>query len=81
MTTREEPTLAAIRVNSDMAGSIWKLLVAVGDEVSEGTDLLLLESMKMEIPVAAPKAGKIAEIRVEEGETVAEGQCLLVLAG
>jgi acetyl-CoA carboxylase biotin carboxyl carrier protein len=72
--------LAAIRVNSDIAGSIWKLLVAVGDEVAEGADLLLLESMKMEIPVAAPKAGKVAEIRVEEGETVAEGQCLLVLA-
>jgi acetyl-CoA carboxylase biotin carboxyl carrier protein len=70
-----------IRVNSDMAGSIWKLLVAVGDEVAEGADLLLLESMKMEIPVASPKAGKVAEIRVEEGETVAEGQCLLVLAG
>ena len=73
--------MAAIRVNSDMAGSIWKLLVAVGDEVAEGADLLLLESMKMEIPVAAPKAGKVAEIRVEEGEAVAEGQLLLVLAG
>jgi acetyl-CoA carboxylase biotin carboxyl carrier protein len=75
-----EIPLAAIRVNSEMAGSIWKLLVAVGDEVAEGADLLLLESMKMEIPVAAPKAGRVAEIRVEEGETVAEGQLLLVLA-
>ncbi|WP_240756713.1 biotin/lipoyl-binding carrier protein [Roseicella aquatilis] len=72
--------MAAIRVNSEMAGSIWKLLVAVGDEVDEGADLLLLESMKMEIPVAAPAAGKVAEIRVEEGETVSEGQLLLVLA-
>ncbi|RAI58821.1 acetyl-CoA carboxylase biotin carboxyl carrier protein subunit [Roseicella frigidaeris] len=69
-----------IRVNSEMAGSVWKLLVAVGDEVAEGADLLLLESMKMEIPVAAPAKGKVAEIRVEEGETVAEGQLLLVLA-
>ena len=73
--------MAAIRVNSEMAGSIWKLLVAVGDDVAEGADLLLLESMKMEIPVAAPRSGRVAEIRVEEGETVAEGQCLLVLAG
>ena len=72
--------MAAIRVNSDIAGSIWKLLVAVGDEVAEGADLLLLESMKMEIPVAAPAAGRVAEIRVEEGETVSEGQLLLVLA-
>ena len=72
--------MAVIRVNSDMAGSIWKLLVAVGDEVVEGADLLLLESMKMEIPVAAPRSGKVIEIRVEDGETVAEGQCLLVLA-
>ncbi|NOG71815.1 biotin/lipoyl-binding carrier protein [Roseicella sp. DB1501] len=70
-----------IRVNSEMAGSIWKLLVAIGDEVAEGADLLLLESMKMEIPVAAPAKGKVAEIRVEEGETVSEGQLLLVLAG
>ncbi|WP_207802878.1 biotin/lipoyl-binding carrier protein [Roseicella frigidaeris] len=72
--------MAMIRVNSEMAGSVWKLLVAVGDEVAEGADLLLLESMKMEIPVAAPAKGKVAEIRVEEGETVAEGQLLLVLA-
>ncbi|WP_171613042.1 acetyl-CoA carboxylase biotin carboxyl carrier protein subunit [Roseicella sp. DB1501] len=73
--------MAVIRVNSEMAGSIWKLLVAIGDEVAEGADLLLLESMKMEIPVAAPAKGKVAEIRVEEGETVSEGQLLLVLAG
>lgn len=72
--------MAAIRVNSEMAGSIWKLLVTVGDEVAEGADLLLLESMKMEIPVSAPAAGRVAEIRVEEGETVSEGQLLLVLA-
>ena len=72
--------MAVIRVNSEMAGSVWKLLVAVGDEVAEGADLLLLESMKMEIPVAAPAAGKVTEIRVDEGETVAEGQLLLVLA-
>ncbi|MEN0073155.1 MAG: biotin/lipoyl-binding carrier protein [Paracraurococcus sp.] len=73
--------MAVIRVNSEMAGSVWKLLVGVGDEVAEGADLLLLESMKMEIPVAAPAKGKVAEIRVEEGETVSEGQLLLVLAG
>ena len=72
--------MAAIRVNSEMAGSIWKLLVAVGDQVTEGADLLLLESMKMEIPVAAPTAGRVSEIRVEEGETVSEGQLLLLLA-
>jgi acetyl-CoA carboxylase biotin carboxyl carrier protein len=72
--------LATIRVNSEMAGSIWKLLVAVGDEVAAGADLLLLESMKMEIPVIAPAAGRVAEIRVEEGEIISEGQLLLVLA-
>lgn len=72
--------MAAVPVNSEMAGSIWKLLVAVGEEVQEGTDLLLLESMKMEIPVAAPTGGTVTEIRVVEGETVAEGQLLLVLA-
>jgi len=62
-----------------MAGSVWKLLVAVGDRVEEGSDLLLLESMKMEIPVPAPSSGRVAEIRVEEGEVVAEGQVLVVL--
>ena len=65
--------MAAIRVSSEMAGSIWKLLVAVGDEVVEGADLLLLESMKMEIPVAAPESGKLVEILVAEGDTVDEG--------
>ena len=72
--------MAAIRVTSEMAGSVWKLLVAVGDDVAEGADLLLLESMKMEIPIAAPAAGRVAEIRVEEREMVSEGQLLLVLA-
>lgn len=78
--TKEEHPLEAIRVNSDVAGSIWKLTAAVGGEVQEGANLMLLESMKTEIPVAAPAGGKIAEISVEEGETVAEDQLLLVLA-
>ena len=72
--------MAAIRVTSEMAGSVWKLLAAVGDDVAEGADLLLLESMKMEIPIATPAAGRVAEIRVEEREMVSEGQLLLVLA-
>jgi acetyl-CoA carboxylase biotin carboxyl carrier protein len=53
--------------------------VAVGDAVSEGDELIILESMKMEIPVEAPVDGRVAEIRVSEGDSIEEGAVLVVL--
>jgi acetyl-CoA carboxylase biotin carboxyl carrier protein len=69
-----------VRVKSEIAGSVWKVLKRPGDAVEEEEPVLLLESMKMEIPVMAPRAGRVAEIRVAEGEMVAEGDVVAVIA-
>lgn len=61
-------------VHSEVAGSVFEILVASGDQVSAGDTLILIESMKMEIPVEAPVAGTVASIDVKVGEPVAEEQ-------
>lgn len=66
-------------VQSDIAGSVWKVEVKVGDRVSEDDTLIVLESMKMEIPVAAPCAGTILSLEVAEGDSITEGQLLAVI--
>lgn len=71
--------MADIRVKSEISGSVWKILKAPGEAVAAEEDLLLLESMKMEIPVAAPRAGTVQEVLFAEGEAVAEGDVLLVI--
>jgi acetyl-CoA carboxylase biotin carboxyl carrier protein len=71
--------MAQTRVSSELNANVWKLLVAVGDPVEADQELLILESMKTEIPVTAPKAGRVSEILVEEGQIVSERQALLVL--
>lgn len=63
-------------VKAHIAGRVWKIEVRPGDTVAADDAILILESMKMEIPVVAPKAGKIAAIRVAENEDVSEGQVL-----
>jgi acetyl-CoA carboxylase biotin carboxyl carrier protein len=71
--------MAIVRVRSEIAGAVWKIEVAIGDEVGEDDPLLILESMKMEIPLLAPCAGVVREILVAEGEAVAEGDVAVVL--
>jgi acetyl-CoA carboxylase biotin carboxyl carrier protein len=71
--------MPAITLNADVAGTVWKIEVAVGDEVTADQELLILESMKMEIPATAPRGGVVREILVAQGEAIAEGQGLLVL--
>jgi acetyl-CoA carboxylase biotin carboxyl carrier protein len=66
-------------VQSDIAGIVWKVEVKVGDRVSEDDTLIVLESMKMEIPVAAPCAGTILSLQVGEGDAITEGQILAVI--
>ena len=66
-------------VAAEIAGNVWKIETAVGAQVEEEEVLLILESMKMEIPVEAPVAGRLAEIRVREGENVEEGAVLAVI--
>jgi acetyl-CoA carboxylase biotin carboxyl carrier protein len=72
--------MADLRVRSEIAGSVWKIEVAVGDTVAEEDPLIILESMKMEIPLLAPRAGTVKEILVAEGESVGEGDVAVILA-
>ena len=69
----------SIEVESQITGNVWKIEKAVGDVIEEEDVLLIIESMKMEIPVEAPEGGRISEIRVAEGQAVAEGDVLVVL--
>ena len=71
--------MAEITVRSELNAIVWKIEVAAGTTVGEGDVLMILESMKMEIPVTAPRNGAVKTIRVTEGEQVAEGQPLAVL--
>jgi acetyl-CoA carboxylase biotin carboxyl carrier protein len=71
--------MVELRVKSEIAGSVWKIEVAVGDTVSEEDTLIVLESMKMEIPLLAPRAGTIMEILVAEGEAIAEGDVAVII--
>jgi acetyl-CoA carboxylase biotin carboxyl carrier protein len=67
-------------VRTEVAGSVWKVEVTVGQSVAAGDALVIVESMKMEIPVESPVAGTVAEIRVAQGERVAEGAVVVTLA-
>jgi acetyl-CoA carboxylase biotin carboxyl carrier protein len=66
-------------VNAHITGTVWKVEVAVGDDVSEGQVCVILESMKMELPVESPRAGKVEKIHVSQGQSVAEGDVLVTL--
>lgn len=65
--------MATIELKADITGSVWKVLKAPGDKVEEDEPVLIMESMKMEIPVASPEAGVVKEILVQEGDTVGDG--------
>ena len=66
-------------VEAHITGTVWKVEVSVGDHVDEGDAVVILESMKMEMPVEAEDEGTVAEIRCEEGQAVSEGDVLVVL--
>lgn len=70
----------AHQVEASIAGTVWKVEVAVGDAIAEGDTVVILESMKMEMPIEAEDDGVVAEIRVVEGQAVQEGDVLVVLA-
>ena len=71
--------MARLEVRSEVTGSVWKVETRPGTRVEAGETLLILESMKMEIPVEAPQAGAVAEVLVEVEDAVAEGQVVVVL--
>jgi acetyl-CoA carboxylase biotin carboxyl carrier protein len=68
-----------VAVPAHITGVVWKIECAVGDEVAEGDILVVLESMKMEMPVESEDAGVVSEIRCAEGQAVHEGDTLVVL--
>jgi acetyl-CoA carboxylase biotin carboxyl carrier protein len=71
--------MAEIRVRSEISGSVWKIEVRIGDRVAAEDPLIVLESMKMEIPLLAPRPGVVKEIRVKEGDPIAEGDIAVIL--
>lgn len=73
------PKAEGTDVATGTAGKVWKIVTSEGDEVKKGDNILILEAMKMEIPVVAPVDGKIAQISVSEGESVESGQVVAVL--
>lgn len=66
-------------IPAHITGTVWKIEVAVGDEVELDQEVVILESMKMEMPVEAEDSGKVVEIKCEEGQSVSEGDVLIVL--
>ena len=71
--------MAKVVVKSEVAGNMWKIETTVGAVVAEEDQLMILESMKMETPIAATAAGKVTEILVAEGDPVVEEQAVLVI--
>jgi acetyl-CoA carboxylase biotin carboxyl carrier protein len=66
-------------VEAHITGTVWKVECKVGDTIAEGDTVVILESMKMEMPVEAEDEGRVSEIRCEEGQAVSEGDVLVVL--
>lgn len=73
--------MARIEAKSEVTGSVWKITSEVGQKVEAGDTLMIMESMKMEIPVIVEDGGVVKEILVQEGTPVAEGQLVAVLEG
>ena len=66
-------------VEAHITGTVWKVECKVGDEIADGDTVVIIESMKMEMPVEAEDEGTVAEIRCDEGQSVSEGDVLVVL--
>jgi biotin carboxyl carrier protein len=71
--------MAITEVRSDIIGTVWKIEKAIGDSVTKGDEIMILESMKMEISVEAPVAGKLTEIKVVPEQSIEEDQILCLI--
>ena len=71
--------MARKEIKSEITGSVWKVLKQPGDAVGDEDALVILESMKMEIPVLAEASGRVAEMLVKENDAISEGQVIAVL--
>lgn len=68
--------MPSVDIKAEVTGKVWKIETQPGDSIGAGDVVMILESMKMEIPVEAPKAGKLSALLVAEGDSVKEGQAL-----
>ena len=71
--------MSEVKVRATISGSIWQIVAEAGDDVAKDDTILVMESMKMEIPILAPRAGVVREILVSEGEAIAEGDVAVIL--
>lgn len=71
--------MANIEVKTEITGSVWKIEKQVGEVVDVGDAVMIMESMKMEIPVIAEEAGTLVELRVKQGDAVSEGDVVAIL--
>ena len=69
----------AEEVRAEMVANVWKIVASEGDQVEDGDTLVILESMKMEIPVLAEVSGKVSRLAVAEGDVVQEGDLIAVI--
>ena len=75
------PSMARIEIKSEITGTVWQVKAKPGDKVESGDTLIVIESMKMEIPVITEDPGTVKEILVKEKDPVAEGQVVAILDG
>ncbi|NKC16314.1 MAG: acetyl-CoA carboxylase biotin carboxyl carrier protein subunit [Gammaproteobacteria bacterium] len=68
-----------LKIESEVSGTAWKIVVAVGQKVAQDETLMIVESMKMEIPISAPEAGTITQVCVEEGALISEGDVVFIM--
>ncbi|MCL4767002.1 MAG: biotin/lipoyl-binding carrier protein [Hyphomicrobiaceae bacterium] len=73
--------MAKIKIASEITGAVWKITTQVGQSIAAGEPLMILESMKMEIPVVSEDGGTVREILVKEGDAVQEGQIVAIVEG
>lgn len=71
--------MSTIEAKAEVTGSVWKIVATVGTRLEEGDTIMILESMKMEIPVLVEDAGTLTELKVAEGVAVTEGQVVALL--
>lgn len=71
--------MAKVEVEAEVTGVIWQIKVKMGDKVKEGDTLLILESMKMEIPLLSPESGIVSDIMVQENQVTSEGETVIIL--
>jgi acetyl-CoA carboxylase biotin carboxyl carrier protein len=71
--------MGKLEAKSEVSGSVWKIEVSAGQRIEEGDTIMLIESMKMEIPVVAEAAGTVASILVAEADAIVEGQAVAIL--